>query len=90
MSHSWTFLSHHAQVFLCVARQPDARLREIASDVGITERSVQAIVNDLVSDGYVERSRVGRRNHYSINAGAPMRHGLQGDIEAGALLRLFG
>ena len=63
----WTFLSHHAQVLLCISRDPDARLREIAAAVGITERAVQAIVNDLVTEGYVERTRVGRRNHYAIN-----------------------
>jgi len=64
---SWTFLSHHAQVFLCIARDPDARLRDIAAGVGITERAVQAIVNDLVEAGYVDRARVGRRNHYAIH-----------------------
>jgi len=87
---TWTFLSHHAQVLLCVARDPDVRLREIASAVGITERAVQAIVNDLVAEGYVERSRVGRRNHYAIHEAVPLRHRLQGDLDAGTLLRLLG
>ena len=86
---SWTFLSHHAQVFLCVARDPDVRLREIATDVGITERSVQTILNDLVADGYVDRSRVGRRNHYAVNGRAPLRHRMRGDVDAAALLRLI-
>ena len=49
---NWTFLSHHAQAFLCIARDPDVRLRDIASGVGITERAVQAIVNDLVDAGF--------------------------------------
>lgn len=87
---SWTFLSHHAQVLLCIARDPDALLREIAVEVGITERAVQAIVNDLVAEGYVERERVGRRNHYSVNPDVPLRHRLQGDLDAGTLLRLLG
>jgi DNA-binding IclR family transcriptional regulator len=87
---SWTFLSHHAQVLLCIARDPDVRLREIASSVGITERAVQAIVNDLVAEGYVDRDRIGRRNHYSIHEDVPMRHRLQGDLDAGTLLRLMG
>ena len=87
---SWTFLSHHAQVFLCVARDPDVRLREIAAQVEITERAVQAIVNDLVSEGYLDRTRVGRRNHYAVHADAPMRHRLQRDLDAGTLLRLMG
>ena len=87
---SWTFLSHHAQVFLCVARDPDVRLRDIAAAVGITERAVQAIVNDLVAEGYVDRTRVGRRNHYSVHPDAPLRHRLQGDLDVGTLLRLLG
>ena len=87
---SWTFLSHHAQVFLCIARDPDVRLRDIAAAVGITERAVQAIVNDLVAEGYVDRTRVGRRNHYSIHSEVPLRHRLQGDLDAGTLLTLLG
>jgi len=87
---SWRFLSHHAQVLLCIARDPDVLLRQIAAEVGITERAVQAIVNDLVTEGYVDRVRVGRRNHYSINADVPLRHHLQGDLDAGAFIRLLG
>ena len=87
---SWTFLSHHAQVLLCIARDPDARLRDIATAVGITERAVQAIVNDLVDAGYVDRSRVGRRNHYAVHADVPLRHRLQSDLDAGTLLRMLG
>jgi predicted transcriptional regulator len=86
---SWTFLSHHAQVFLCVARHPDARLREIATEVGITERSVQSFLNDLVAEGYVDRSRVGRRNHYAVNSRA-MGNRLQADVDGETLLRLIG
>jgi hypothetical protein len=88
MSAGWTFLSHHAQVLLCIARDPDARLRQIATEVGITERSVQAIVNDLVVAGYLTRTRVGRRNHYEVHTDVPLRHKLQHDIDAGTLLRL--
>ena len=87
---SWTFLSHHAQVFHCIARDPDVRLRDIATAVGITERAVQAIVNDLVDAGYVDRARVGRRNHYAVHPDVPLRHRLQGDLDAGTLLRLLG
>jgi DNA-binding IclR family transcriptional regulator len=87
---SWTFLSHHAQVLLCISRDPDTRLREIAAAVGITERAVQAIVNDLVAEGYVERMRLGRRNHYTVDPAVPLRHRLQNDLDAGTLLRLMG
>lgn len=89
MSTRWTFLSHHAHVFLCIARDPDTRLREVAVEVGITERAVQAIVNDLVDDGYLTRERVGRRNHYEVNPSAPLRHPLNSEAEVGALLGLL-
>ena len=63
---TWTFMTHHAQVLLCIARDPSIRLREMAASVGITERSAQSIVTELVEDGYLLRSRVGRRNQYRI------------------------
>lgn len=85
----WTFLSHHAQVLICIARDPDTRLRDVAVEAGITERAVQAIVNDLVTEGYVERTRVGRRNHYVVHDHVPLRHPLQHDIDVGTLLRMF-
>lgn len=85
----WTFLSHHAHVLLCIARDPDVRLREVASEVGITERAVQAIVNDLVEEGYVTRARVGRRNHYEIDVSSPLRHPMQRDLDIGSLLGLL-
>ena len=66
------------------------RLREIATAVGITERAVQAIVNDLAAGGYVDRTRVGRRNHYAVHPDVRLRHRLQGDLDAGTLLRLMG
>jgi hypothetical protein len=87
---NWTFLSHHTQVLLCVARDPDARLRDVAASVGITERAVQAIVNDLVAEGYLTRTRVGRRNHYDVHADVCMRHPMQNDLASGTLLQLFG
>jgi DNA-binding transcriptional regulator PaaX len=73
---------------LCIARDPDARLRQIADEVGITERSVQAIVNDLVVAGYLTRTRVGRRNRYEVHADVPLSHRRRHDIDAGTLLRL--
>ena len=86
----WTFLSHHAQVLVCVARDPDVRLREVAVEVGVTERAVQAIVNDLVDAGYVTRQRLGRRNHYEVNLDAPLRHHLQRTVDVRSLLALAG
>jgi predicted ArsR family transcriptional regulator len=85
----WQFLTSHSQALLCIQRDPHARLRDIAATVGITERAAQRIVSDLVDAGYVTRKRVGRRNHYSLNTGIPMRHPSQRDHEIGELLELL-
>jgi len=87
---TWTFLSNHTQVLLCLHRDPDARLRDVAGMVGITERAAQRIVADLIDSGYVQRERVGRRNHYNINAENAMRHPSQDGHDIGELLDLLG
>ena len=87
--HPWRFLTNHTQVLLCIARAPDARLRDVAEQVGITERATQRILADLVEAGYVERTRHGRRNSYRINKHRHMRHPAQEDIEIQALLELI-
>lgn len=71
---AWTFLTNHAHVFLCVVKDPEARLRDIADIVGITERATQRIMSDLVDTGYIERDKAGRRNVYRVPPGLPMRH----------------
>lgn len=68
----WKFLTNHAQVLVCIAHDPGVRLREISERVGITERAAHKIVDDLVRDGYIKRERNGRRNRYTIEAGAPL------------------
>jgi predicted ArsR family transcriptional regulator len=83
---TWTFLTNHAQVLLCLAETPDARLRDVAEQVGITERASQRILADLVDAGYVKTTRVGRRNHYTLDREHPMRHTAQRGYEIGALL----
>jgi predicted transcriptional regulator len=88
-NRNWHFLTSHTQVLLCLQRNPDVRLRDIADTVGITERATQRIVTDLVEAGYVTRKRVGRRNHYTIDRGTPMRHRSQLDHEIGELLDLL-
>ena len=85
----WTFVTSHTQVLLCIAQDPETRMRDIADKVGITERAAQRIVADLIESGYVERMHVGRRNHYSINPTVEMRHQLQRGLEIGALLDLL-
>lgn len=88
-SRSWRFLSNHTQVLLCLQRDPNARFRDIAQRVGITERAAQRIVADLIDSGYVESERVGRRNRYRINTDTAMRHPAQEGHEIGELLKLL-
>jgi DNA-binding IclR family transcriptional regulator len=85
----WRFLTNHTQVLLCIARNPEVRLRDVALHVGITERAAQRILADLVEAGFVERERVGRRNRYSINHTIEMRHPAQFGHEVGELLDLL-
>ena len=86
-SSEWTFLSNHAHVLVCLARDPEARLRDIAADVGITERRVSSIVADLETEGVVKIDRVGRRNTYTVNRRARLRHPLESHQSVGDLLR---
>jgi DNA-binding IclR family transcriptional regulator len=86
----WTFLTNHAHVLVALAREPNLRLRDVATQVGITERSAQTIVRDLVDAGYLRRRRVGRRNHYVINVRKPFRHPMEQRHQVGELLELLG
>lgn len=88
-NHGWTFLTNHSQVLLCVARDPEIRLRDVAETVGITERAAQRILGDLVESGYVERVRVGRRNRYRVIREQTMRHAAQAGLEIGGLIDLL-
>jgi DNA-binding IclR family transcriptional regulator len=83
---SWTFLTNHAQVLLCLADTPDIRLRDVADRVGITERATQRILADLIEAGYVKSERIGRRNRYTIDRRHAMRHSAQVGYEIDALL----
>jgi DNA-binding IclR family transcriptional regulator len=83
---TWTFLTNHAQVLLCLAEDPDVRLRDVAERVGITERATQRILAELVEAGYVKTTRVGRRNRYTLDREHAMRHSAQLGHEIGALL----
>ena len=83
---TWTFLTNHAQVLLCLAETPDIRLRDVAERVGITERATQRILAELVEGGYVKTERVGRRNRYTVDRHHAMRHTAQLGYQVGALL----
>ena len=69
---SWSFLTSHARVLLCIAHDPGVRLRDIAARVGITERTAYGIVTDLAGAGYVVKQKDGRRNRYQIQAHLPL------------------
>lgn len=89
-SRPWQFVTNHTQVLVCLARDPDVRLRDIADSVGITVGSAQRIVADLIDAGFVERTREGRRNRYVVNRGTPMlRHAAQNGQDIGGLLGLL-
>lgn len=90
MSQNWTLLTNHGHVLIYVHRNPEARIRDIAADVGITERSAQAILADLTDAGYLKKKRVGRRNVYSVNARRRFRHPQESGHQVGELLDLFG
>jgi DNA-binding transcriptional regulator PaaX len=72
--HRWRFVTNHAHVLETIARDPTTRLRDIARVVGITERTVGLIVNDLVAAGYLTKIREGRRNRYDVHGELPLRH----------------
>jgi uncharacterized membrane protein len=86
---SWDFLTNHAHVLVCVARDPGIRLRDIAAAVGITERAAHRIISELVDEGYVVRERQGRRNRYQVKTKLPLRHPLAEEHEVGDLLDLL-
>jgi hypothetical protein len=86
---SWTLLTSHGHVLVEIARHPDARIRDISAVVGLTERSVQAIVADLESAGYLTRSRTGRRTQYTVNRDSVFRHSAQNGFRVGPLLDLL-
>ena len=73
----WTFLTNHAHVLLCLAREPEILMRDVAVAVGITERAVQRIIADLERDGYLVRTRDGRRNRYEVRSDLPLRHPIE-------------
>jgi MarR family len=85
----WTFLSNHAYVLLCIAREPGIRLRDVAERVRITERAVQRIVADLEEGGYLSRVREGRRNRYEIHGDRPLRHPVVLQKEVSVLLNVL-
>ena len=83
---SWTLLTGHGHVLVEITRNPDARIRDLSPLVGLTERTVQAILADLDAAGYLTRTRIGRRTQYTVNPDSPFRHQAQDGLRVGPLL----
>jgi hypothetical protein len=86
----WTFLTNHAHVLVCIAEDPNARIRDLAARVGITERAVQKIITELEEDGYLTHVRDGRRNVYRVRANQPLRHPVERHRNVAVLIELVG
>jgi DNA-binding IclR family transcriptional regulator len=87
---SWSFLTNHARVLLCIAHDPGARLRDISASLGITERSAHGIVTDLAEAGYVVKQRDGRRNRYQVQVHLPVPGPGTREPAIGEIAALFG
>jgi len=85
----WTFLTNHAHVLILLSKNPSIVLREVAVQVGITERAVQRIIADLERDGFIEREKVGRQNSYRLRPRQPLRHPTEAHRSIGDLIDLI-
>jgi DNA-binding MarR family transcriptional regulator len=85
----WTIFSNHAHVLVCIVRNPEVRVRDIAHRVGITERAVQRIIGDLEEAGVIARERLGRRNRYSLSLDRPLRHPLEANTTIAEVIQVI-
>ena len=86
----WTFITNHAIVLSYLAKHPSITARQLALEIGITERAVRTIIADLESEGYIVKAKEGRRIRYGVKAALPLRHSTQLNKEVGQLLKLLG
>ena len=86
---NWTFLTNHAHVLLCLAKSSSMRIRDLALEVGITERAVQRILAELIEEGYVEKIKEGRRNIYKLQTSKPLKHPIEAHKNIDDLLKLI-
>jgi DNA-binding MarR family transcriptional regulator len=86
--NGWTFLTNHAHVLFCIAQDPEVRLRDVSTRVGITERAVQRIVTDLEDAGYLAVSKEGRRNRYQVRLDRSLRHPIERHCSIQALIEM--
>ena len=89
MASNWTFLSNHGHVLVALSKDPTLRIRDLVGTIGITERSVRAIISDLEADGYLEIIKIGRRNEYRINEQMNFRHPAEETYQIHELLQIF-
>lgn len=89
MARDWGFLTNHGRVLLCIAHDPDARLRDIAAELAITERTAYGIVTDLTDAGYVVKEKDGRRNRYEVQGHLPLREAITRERTVGEVLSLL-
>ncbi len=85
---SWTFLTNHSHVLICLAGDPEMRIRDLADAVGITERAVQRILAELEQAGAITKVKEGRRNHYAVNTEFPLRHPVEAHCRVGDIFRM--
>ena len=88
-SSSWTFLTNHAHILMCLAKSPSERIRDLAVKVDITERAVQRIIVELEAAGYLEHIREGRRNLYKVLSRKPLRHDIEKHRQVHDLIKLI-
>ena len=86
---NWTFLTNHSHVLLSLAKSSSMRIRDLAIEVGITERAVQRIIAELVDEGYLEKEKDGRRNVYKICSDRPLKHTIEGHKKISDLIKLI-
>lgn len=88
ITSDWTFLSNHAHVLICLADDPELRVRDIAEMVGITERAAHRIIFELEEENYIEKNKIGRRNSYKLNSDMPLRHPIESHKTIKSLIAL--
>ena len=87
-ANTWTFMTNHAHVILCIAENPRSRTRDLATKVGITERAVQRIIAELEAAGYLSHGREGRNNHYTVRTDLPLRHPVEQHCGVSTLIEM--
>ena len=89
MSRDWAFLTNHGRALVCIADDPGVRLRDIAAELGITERTAYGIVTDLTDAGFVLKDKDGRRNRYEVQGHLPLREAVNGERTIGEILNVL-